>query len=69
MLEMAGQNKFELPKYKKKWQVKLSVVSKHFIEDIALGREGVATEGRTSQLGGSDGMLVENFELLDSIYS
>jgi hypothetical protein len=46
-----------------------SVVSKHFKVDVALGRVGVATEGRTSQLGGSDGMLVENFELLDSIYS
>jgi hypothetical protein len=35
----------------------LAVVSKHFIVDVALGRVGVATEGRTSQLGGSDGTL------------
>ena len=41
------------------------MVSKHFIEDVALGRVGVATEDRTSQLGGSDGMLPENFERLD----
>ena len=40
------------------------MVSKHFKVDVALGRVGVATEGRTSQFGGSDGMLVENFELL-----
>ena len=46
-----------------------AVVSEHFKVDVALGRVGVATEGRTSQLGGSDGMLVENFELLNSIYS
>jgi hypothetical protein len=42
------------------------VVSKHFIVDVALGRVGVATKGRTLQLGRSDGMLPENFELLDS---
>ena len=30
-----------------------AVVSKHFKVDVALGRVGVATEGRTSQLGGS----------------
>jgi hypothetical protein len=35
----------------------VAVVSKHFIVDVALGRVGVATEGRTSQLGGFDSML------------
>jgi hypothetical protein len=35
----------------------IPVVSKHFIVDVALGRVGVATQGRTSHLGGSDGML------------
>jgi hypothetical protein len=30
----------------------VTVVSKHFIVDVALGRVGVATEGRTSQLIG-----------------
>jgi hypothetical protein len=34
-----------------------TVVSKHFIVDVALGRVVVATEGRTSQLEGSDGIL------------
>ena len=33
------------------------MVTKHFIVDVALGRVGVATEGRTSQLGGSDAIL------------
>jgi hypothetical protein len=41
-----------------------AVVSKHFIVDVELGRVGVATKDRTSQLGGSDGMLPENFGLV-----
>jgi hypothetical protein len=40
------------------------VVSKHFKVDVELGRVGVATKDRTSQLGGSDGMLPENFGLV-----
>ena len=38
------------------------VVSKHFIVDVAMGSVGVATEGRTSQLGGSDGPVTACFQ-------
>jgi hypothetical protein len=65
-LELQGTKKNNL---KKHWAALRNflrtVVSKQFIVDVALGRVRVATEGRTSQLEGSDGMLRDPEPFLD----
>jgi hypothetical protein len=51
-----------LPSGKMVYPCSFTVVSKHFIVDVAMGSVVVATEGRTLQLGGSDRPVTACFQ-------